>query len=59
MVLVDNKHMNTAKLIELLYDKVFSWVGLPDGIIGDRDSRSQPIVRVMRSISVRLYHSTS
>ena len=61
IVIPCTKHMSTAQLIELLYDKVFSWVGLPDCILGDRDSRltADRIKRVMRSISVRLFHSTA
>jgi hypothetical protein len=31
--------MTSAQLIDMLWDKVFSWVGLPVQIIGDRDTR--------------------
>jgi RNase H-like domain found in reverse transcriptase/Integrase zinc binding domain/Reverse transcriptase (RNA-dependent DNA polymerase)/Integrase core domain len=33
------KTMNTAQLCDVLYKEVFSWVGLPESITGDRDSR--------------------
>jgi hypothetical protein len=32
-------HMTSAQLCNLLYEDVFSWVGLPTVIIGDRDTR--------------------
>jgi transposase InsO family protein len=31
--------MTTEKLIDCLWNKVFSWVGLPVKIVGDRDTR--------------------
>jgi transposase InsO family protein len=33
------KKMNTADLCDCLFEHVFSWVGLPLSIVGDRDSR--------------------
>ena len=34
-----NKSMTSTNLCDVLYDRVFSWVGLPESIVGDRDSR--------------------
>jgi transposase InsO family protein len=34
-----DKHMTTNKLIDVLWDRVLSWIGLPVKIVGDRDSR--------------------
>lgn len=34
-----DKKMTSQKLIDILYEHVFSWVGLPVRIIGDRDTR--------------------
>jgi hypothetical protein len=34
-----DKHMTTNKLIDVLWERVFSWIGLPVKIVGDRDSR--------------------
>lgn len=31
--------MTTSMLIDLLYEHVFSWTGLPLSIVGDRDTR--------------------
>jgi hypothetical protein len=33
------KENDTTDLICVLYDRAFSWVGLPESIVGDRDSR--------------------
>jgi transposase InsO family protein len=33
------KFMNTVQLCDVLWKEVFSWVGLPESITGDRDSR--------------------
>jgi transposase InsO family protein len=33
------KTMNTVQLCDILWKEVFSWVGLPESITGDRDSR--------------------
>jgi hypothetical protein len=33
------KNMNTIQLCNVLYKEVFSWVGLPESITGDRDTR--------------------
>jgi hypothetical protein len=39
IVIACDKHMSTSGLIDLLYKNVFSWVGLPNSIVGDRDTR--------------------
>ena len=31
--------MKSAKLAEILWGKVFSWIGLPVNILGDRDNK--------------------
>jgi hypothetical protein len=39
VVIPYSKQMSTPDLIKVLYNRVFSWIGLPECIIGDRDSR--------------------
>ena len=39
IVIPTTKTMSVKDLTELLWAKVFSWIGLPESIIGDRDSR--------------------
>jgi hypothetical protein len=34
-----NKNMDTEKLCQVLWKHVFSWIGLPSSILGDRDTR--------------------
>lgn len=34
-----DKHMNTKELSNVLYERVFAWIGLPSSIVGDRDTR--------------------
>lgn len=53
--------MSTQALIDLLYERVCSWVGLPDCVLGDRDSRSTAVrmKRVMRALAIKLFHSTA
>jgi hypothetical protein len=39
IVIPCDKHMGTEEFINLLYKHVLSWVGLPNSIVGDRDTR--------------------
>ena len=34
-----DKHMDSEQLCQTLYEHAFSWTGLPESIVGDRDSR--------------------
>jgi transposase InsO family protein len=55
------KTLTTAQLSDVLFQEVFSWVGLPESISGDRDSRLT--AKQMRSLcpflGVKLKHSTA
>jgi transposase InsO family protein len=48
--------MNTTDLIRVLYDRVFSWVGLPESIVGDRDSRltASQMRALCKALAIRL-----
>lgn len=61
IVIPCTKHMSSAELTDILYERVFSWVGLPECILGDRDSRltAVRIKRIMRAIGVKMFHSTA
>ena len=39
IVIPCTKHMSTKQLIDLLWSRVFSYAGLPESIVGDRDTR--------------------
>lgn len=39
IVIPCTKTMNTEELCDVLFQKVFSWIGLPLSILGDRDTR--------------------
>lgn len=39
IVIPCDKHMKTTELVKVLYERVFSWVGLPSSIVGDRETR--------------------
>ena len=56
-----DKTMTTNQLIEILWSKVFSWVGLPVKIVGDRDSRltASSMRALAKALSVRLALSAS
>jgi hypothetical protein len=53
--------MNTEALCSILWEKVFSWTGLPHSILGDRDTRLR--AKQMRSVcsflGTRLINSTA
>ena len=34
-----DKSMTTEKFCDCLWERVFSWIGLPESIVGDRDTR--------------------
>jgi transposase InsO family protein len=61
IVIPCNKEMTAAKLAELLYNRVFSWVGLPMSIVGDRDSRLTSLYMrtLCKHLRVKLKLSTS
>jgi hypothetical protein len=56
-----DKTMTSAQLIDILWDKVFSWVGLPVQIIGDRDTRltADRMRALAKGLCVRLALSAS
>jgi hypothetical protein len=58
IVIPCSKSMSTKDLIDLLWERVFSWVGLPMGIIGDRyrDTRltADQMRALARALQVRL-----
>ena len=47
-----DKTMKSKQLAEILWDKVFSWIGLPIKIVGDRDTRLT--ASTMRSLCAQL-----
>jgi hypothetical protein len=51
-----DKHMTTQMLVDTLYTRVFSWVGLPSKIVGDRDSRltASQMRALVKGLSVKL-----
>jgi len=56
-----DKHMTTAGMCDVLYKHVFSWVGLPASIIGDRDSRltASWMRKLVKYLVLRLKLSTA
>lgn len=61
IVIPCTKNMSQDDLINVLYERVFSWVGLPECIVGDCDSRlkARRIKGVMSAIAVKMFHSTA
>ena len=61
IVIPCTKTMTCAQLITLLWDKVFSWAGLPARIIGDRDTRltAKQMRALAKGLNVRLALSAS
>lgn len=61
IVIPCDKTMSTATLIALLWEKVFSWVGLPIKIVGDRDTRltASNMRALAKGLTVRLALSAS
>jgi hypothetical protein len=61
IVIPCDKHMTTTKLIEILWEKVFSWTGLSLKIVGDRDSRltASSMRALAQDLTVRLALSAS
>ena len=55
------KQMNTSDLCDILYEKVFSWIGLPESILGDRDSRltASTMRKLSQSLGMRVIKSTA
>jgi hypothetical protein len=51
-----DKHMTTQMLVDTLYARVFSWVGLPSKIVGDRDSflTASQMRALVKGLSVKL-----
>jgi hypothetical protein len=56
IVVPGDKHMTTQMLVGTLYTRVFSWVGLPSKILGDRDSRltASQMRALIKGLSVKL-----
>ena len=56
-----DKRMGSEDLCEVLYDKVFSWVGLPLKILRDRDTRlrASQMRALHKYLGVRLMMSTA
>lgn len=56
-----DKHMTSDVLCKLLYDKVFSWTGLPLKILGDNDTRltASQTRALCKYLGVRLMFSTA
>jgi hypothetical protein len=52
IVIPCSKDMTTTGLLDLLWEKVFCWIGLPFSIIGDRDTRLT--AKQMRALTARL-----
>jgi hypothetical protein len=61
IVIPCDEAMSTQKLIDILYENVFSWVGLPVRIVGDRDTRltADKMRAFCKGLSVRLALSAS
>jgi hypothetical protein len=53
--------MSSQQLIDILYEKVFSWVGLPVRIVGDRDTRltADKMRALCKGLSIKLALSAS
>jgi hypothetical protein len=47
-----SKEMSTTMFLDLLWEKVFCWIGLPLSIVGDRDTRLT--ASQMRALTARL-----
>jgi hypothetical protein len=56
VVIPCSKQMSTPDLIKVLYNRVFSWIGLPGSIIGDRDSRltASQMRALCKALAIRL-----
>jgi hypothetical protein len=61
IVIPCDKCMNTTQLIDLLWNRVFSWVGLPVKIVGDRDTRltASQMRALTKELRIRLSLSAS
>jgi hypothetical protein len=61
IVIPCDKHMGTEELIDALYQHVFSWIGLPSSIVGDRDTRltAGQMNALCRGLFMRLKLSTA
>ena len=53
--------MAVKYLIDVLWVKVFSWIGLPESIIGDRDSRltASRMRELCKALGTRVISSTA
>jgi transposase InsO family protein len=61
IVIPCDKHMGTEELIDTLYEHVFSWIGLPSSIVGDRDTRltAGQMNALCRGLCIKLELSTA
>ena len=61
IVIPCTKTMNTQDLCDVLYKHVFSWVGLPEAIIGDRDTRltASRMRSLSKALGLRVVNSTA
>jgi transposase InsO family protein len=61
IVIPCNKQVSTAELCDLLYEKVFSWIGLPLKILGDHDTRltASQMRALCQYLGTRLIYSTT
>jgi len=61
IVIPCTKTMTVKDLIDVLWVKVFSWIGLPESIIGDRDSRltASRMRELCKALGTRVISSTA
>ena len=61
IVIPCDKHMGTQELIDIMYKHVFSWVGLPNSIVGERDTRltTGQMKALCRGLCIKLKLSTA
>jgi hypothetical protein len=60
-IVIPTGNFNTQDLIDTLYKNVFSWIGLPNSIVGDRDSRltASQMRSLCKGLTLKLKLSTA